>query len=82
MRYSILLLAAAALVAVQSAPVKIEPEAGTVRPNRELPCFKDHYTGEWVCPLTDDVEARAGDVAPQGRVCRKVGQKWICDGDK
>ncbi|KAF9912509.1 hypothetical protein EC991_010596 [Linnemannia zychae] len=143
MRYSILLLAAAAFVAVQAAPIKNGPEAGSLDKRVELPC-KKQPSGEWICPLTDDIEAQAeslnkrvelpckklpsgewycpltddveaqaesldkrvelpckklpsgewlcpfandaealaGAVTPNSRVCRKVGQKYVCTGDK
>ncbi|KAG0372224.1 hypothetical protein BGX24_000534 [Mortierella sp. AD032] len=68
---------------------EVEVEAGTVEPNRELPCRFNRSTNEWECPLSPEVESQAESVEPEaapiasnGRECRKVGQKWICPGEK
>ncbi|KAG0263999.1 hypothetical protein BGZ95_003682 [Linnemannia exigua] len=125
MRSYILLLVAATLVAVHAAPISVKPEAGVVKPNRELPmpckynrfekqwecplapeteveagtvkpnrelpmpCKYNRFTKEWECPLAPEVESYAASVepevahvAPNGRECRKVGQTWICSGEK
>ncbi|KAG0372227.1 hypothetical protein BGX24_000537 [Mortierella sp. AD032] len=80
MRSSILILAAAVLAIAQAAPFAVEPEAATVQPSSDRPCWRVKF--EVFCPFAPEDEAQAaGGVDKRGGntfPCKKISGVWEC----
>ncbi|KAG0264000.1 hypothetical protein BGZ95_003683 [Linnemannia exigua] len=79
MRSSILFIAAAVLAIAQAAPFVVEPEAATVQPSGDRPCWRVKF--EVFCPFAPEIEAQAaGTVEKRYYVepCRKIKGEWYC----